>query len=190
MELLVFGHAGLPAIVFPTSQGRFFEFEDRGMVAALWGKIESGGLQLFCLDSVDSESWYNKNVPPRWRIARHAQYEDYLLHEVVPLIRQKNPRWDLGTVDRVPATYNTLAGNYLGVTRYVRGFQSRRSLLIWKIYGRRLDGWTNDDFPTEKVPGDASTLHWKGKPLPNTAENRETREVRSASTTSLTPTRT
>ncbi|HVH86316.1 MAG TPA: alpha/beta fold hydrolase, partial [Terriglobales bacterium] len=97
MELLVFGHAGLPTIVFPTSQGRFFEFEDRGMVGALWQKIESGGLQLFCLDSVDAESWYNKNVPPRWRIARHTQYEDYVLHEVVPLIRQKNSRWDLAT---------------------------------------------------------------------------------------------
>ena len=35
------------------------------------------------------ESWYNRNVPPRWRIARHVQYEDYLIHEVVPLIRLK-----------------------------------------------------------------------------------------------------
>ena len=95
MEMLVFGHAGLPTLVFPTSQGRFFEFEDRGMVSRLWGKIESGGLQLFCLDSVDSESWYNKAVPPRCRVARHMQYEDYILNEVVPLIRQKNPRPDL-----------------------------------------------------------------------------------------------
>jgi len=43
-------------------------------------------------------------------------------------------------------------------SRYVRKFQARRSLLIWKIFGRRLDGWTNEDFPTESVPGDASTL--------------------------------
>lgn len=43
-------------------------------------------------------------------------------------------------------------------SRYVRKFQSRRSLLAWKIFGRRLDGWTNDDHPTEAVPGDASTL--------------------------------
>ena len=35
MELLVFGAAGLPVLVFPTSCGRFFDFEDRGMVAAL-----------------------------------------------------------------------------------------------------------------------------------------------------------
>ena len=40
----------------------------------------------------------------------------------------------------MPATYNTLAGNYIGVTKYVRGFQSRRSLLIWKVFGQRLDG--------------------------------------------------
>jgi esterase/lipase superfamily enzyme len=97
MELLVFGHAGLPTLVFPTSQGRFFEFEDRQMVAALSQYIGSGALQLYCLDSVDSESWYNKNVPPRWRVARHMQYEEYVLREVVPLIKKKNPRSDLGT---------------------------------------------------------------------------------------------
>src|SRR6202012_1392566 len=42
MELLVFGHDGLPAVVFPTSQGRFFEFEDQGMVGALRDKLEGG----------------------------------------------------------------------------------------------------------------------------------------------------
>ncbi len=43
-------------------------------------------------------------------------------------------------------------------SRYVREFQSRRSLLVWKIFGQRLDGWTNADHPTESVPGDPSTL--------------------------------
>jgi hypothetical protein len=43
-------------------------------------------------------------------------------------------------------------------SRYIRKFQSRRSLLIWKLFGHRLDGWTNDDHPTETVPGDKSTL--------------------------------
>jgi esterase/lipase superfamily enzyme len=90
MELLVFGHGGVPAIVFPTSCGRFYEFEDRGMVGAVWDKIERGEVQLYCVDSVDGESWYNRNVPPRWRIARQVQYEAYVMDEVVPLIRQKN----------------------------------------------------------------------------------------------------
>jgi hypothetical protein len=43
-------------------------------------------------------------------------------------------------------------------SRYIRQFQSRRSLLIWKIFGERLDGWSNDDHPTETVPGDENTL--------------------------------
>ena len=29
MEALVFGHAGTPLLVFPTSVGKFFEYEDR-----------------------------------------------------------------------------------------------------------------------------------------------------------------
>jgi hypothetical protein len=54
------------------------------------------------------------------------------------------PRWDLGNAGPLPATSNTLAGHYLGATRYVRGFQSRRSLLIWKVFGRRTDGLPKD----------------------------------------------
>jgi len=43
-------------------------------------------------------------------------------------------------------------------SRYIRKFQSRRSLLTWKMFGERLDGWNNADHPTETVPGDAGTL--------------------------------
>ena len=90
MEMLVHGHGGLPAVVFPSSQGRFFEFEDRGMVGAVGDKIERGELQLFCVDSVDAESWYNRDVPARWRVARQMQYENYVMGEVLPLLRRMN----------------------------------------------------------------------------------------------------
>jgi len=43
-------------------------------------------------------------------------------------------------------------------SRYVRMFQSRRSLLIWKLFGERLDGWLNSDHPTESSPGNPATL--------------------------------
>src|ERR1700729_4295870 len=95
MELLVFGHTGLPVLVFPTSCGRFFEFEDRGMVNTIHDKLEHGHIQLVCVDSVDSESWYNRAVPPRWRIARHMQYEGYVMQEVLPLIRRQNQNPEL-----------------------------------------------------------------------------------------------
>src|SRR5882672_9219592 len=91
MELLVFGHAGLPMIAFPTSMGRFYDYEDRGMIAALAPRIERGELLVFCVDSVDKESWYNKGIHPRARVLRHLQYEGYLLHELLPLVHARNP---------------------------------------------------------------------------------------------------
>ena len=90
--MLVFGHGGLPVVVFPTSQGRFFEFEDNGMVDAVRWKLDEGKLQLFCVDSVDGESWYNRDVPARWRIARQIQYQEYVLREVLPYVRNGGNR--------------------------------------------------------------------------------------------------
>src|SRR5438445_3302373 len=90
MELLVFGHGGMPLLVFPTSEGRFFDYEDRGMIAILSPKIDRGELQVFCVDSVDAESWYNRQVHPRLRVLRHLQYERYLLHELLPFLHSKN----------------------------------------------------------------------------------------------------
>jgi Hydrazine synthase alpha subunit middle domain len=58
-------------------------------------------------------------------------------------------------------------------SRYIRQFQSRRSLIVWKVYGKRLDGWSNDDFPTARVKGDPDTLELAGKPIPNTQTNRD-----------------
>lgn len=91
MELLVFGHGGAPALVFPTSRGRFYEFEDRGMVASLAYQIEQGWLQLICVDSVDEESWYNYGADAGARLFRHDQYEHYILTEVLPFVRESNP---------------------------------------------------------------------------------------------------
>src|SRR5262245_60671488 len=96
MELLLFGHAGPPVIVFPSSMGAFFEYEDNGMVAAVAEKLERGWLQLYCVTSVDGESWYNRHTHPRDRVRRHLQYEDYILNDVVPLVRHLNRHPGIG----------------------------------------------------------------------------------------------
>ena len=88
MELLVFGHGGSAGDCVSDFVWAVFEFEDRQMVATVGDKIDRGELQLFCVDSVDGESWYNKNVGPRWRIARQVQYENYVMNEAVPFVRE------------------------------------------------------------------------------------------------------
>lgn len=84
MEVLRFGQAGLPVLAFPTSMGRYYQWEDFGMVGALADKIEAGHIQMFCVDSVDNESWYANGAHPRDRVRRHLDYERYIVDEMLP----------------------------------------------------------------------------------------------------------
>lgn len=162
MEMLVFGHDGLPALVFPTSCGRFYEFEDRGMVGAVAEEIEAGRLQLFCVDSVDAESWYNRGVGADWRASRHNSYEHYLLHDVLPLVRTFNHNPHLVSV-------GCSFGGYHAVNIALRhpelftGFLSMSG--AFDLRGLGFLGWHYDDnayfnLPLDYVPNlhDSATL--------------------------------
>lgn len=90
MELLVFGHAGAKVLVFPTREGRFYEYENLRLVQSLRPKIEAGQLQLFCVEGLADETFYCWWRHPADRIRRYTQYEDYLLHEVLPFMAHRN----------------------------------------------------------------------------------------------------
>lgn len=89
MELLVFGDGGTPVLFFPTRTARFYDYEDWRIVGAVEDKINAGLLQLICVDSLDIESFYAQ-TNPRDKIKRHLEYEQYIIKEVIPLIRSKN----------------------------------------------------------------------------------------------------
>jgi esterase/lipase superfamily enzyme len=72
MQLKVYGQDGKNAIVFP-SAGKFYEYEDFGMVEACCPFIEEGNLRLFTVDSVDNQSWLNFSAPPADRGRRHSE---------------------------------------------------------------------------------------------------------------------
>jgi len=112
MEFLWFGWSGYPVLAFPTSMGRFFQYEDTGLIGALADKIDAGYLQLVCVDSVDAESWYDKQIPPAARGRRHEQYDAYLANELVPYIRNRAQRDRLGTFGCSFGAYH--AANFAG----------------------------------------------------------------------------
>ncbi len=91
MELLIFGDRGTPVLVFPTSMGRFYQWEDFGMIARLQDRVDGGELQLWCVDSLDGESFYHAGRTPDERVRRHVAYERYIVDEVLPAIAQANP---------------------------------------------------------------------------------------------------
>ena len=86
MEMLRFGTTGLPLLAFPTSGGTFYQWEDFGLIGALADRIEAGRLQVWCVDSVDMESWYANGRHPAERVRRHLDYERHVLAEVLPAL--------------------------------------------------------------------------------------------------------
>ncbi|KQS82353.1 MULTISPECIES: esterase family protein [unclassified Rhizobium] len=86
MEYKVYGHAGRPLLVFPTSNGRFFQYEDSGMIAELQGFIEAGKIQVWTVDGIDGETFFSKDDDLQHRIERHQAYFRYISDEVMPEI--------------------------------------------------------------------------------------------------------
>lgn len=108
MELLVYGQGGTPILVFPTSQGKFFEYENNGMIQAVSAKIERGELMVFCVDSGDSESWYNRGIHPHDRVTRYVAYENYVLYELAPLMKNLSGHQQITTTGCSLGAYHAL----------------------------------------------------------------------------------
>ncbi len=90
MELKIYGTSGKAVLVFPCMNGRFFDFENFGMVDAVKDFIECEKIQLFAVDGIDNQSWTNWSASPGERACRHEDYDSYIIQEVVPFIKQKN----------------------------------------------------------------------------------------------------
>ena len=87
VQMLVFGHAGYPVVLFPTSKGSFHENRDMGLIASAQWYIEQGLIQIYCPESNDAQSFYNKSVHPHQRIEQHVAYDKMICHELVERIR-------------------------------------------------------------------------------------------------------
>jgi esterase/lipase superfamily enzyme len=148
MELLVFGHAGAKVLVFPTRDGRFYEYENLRIVNSLAEKINAGQLQLWCLDNIASETFYCFWRHPADRIRRHVQYEEYILNEVMPLMNQKNPH--PCTIAHGCSLGAFLAGNmafrYPHLFQKLAAFSGRYDLTMnVEYFGNLFDGYYDEN---------------------------------------------
>ena len=88
MGVLVYGHWGKPLLVFPTSGGDEWEYEQQGMVEALGHHLEAGRVKVFCAGSVNNDSWYDRKVQPAYRSYLQALFDAYVAFELAPFIHE------------------------------------------------------------------------------------------------------
>lgn len=81
-----YGHFGRPVVVFPSEQGRAWDYENNGMVGAVADLIDAGRVKLYCVDSFDEVSWSDKSAPLEERANRHHAYESWVTDQVTGFI--------------------------------------------------------------------------------------------------------
>lgn len=90
VNVLSFGEKGLPVIVFPTSKGRYYEAKDQGLIGAAASFLDQGLVKIYCVDSMDAMSWYNKGTHPSERLRAHKSYDLMVSEELIPFCRSES----------------------------------------------------------------------------------------------------
>lgn len=91
IEMSVFGHSGYPVIIFPTTMGRFYEAKDFELIESAKWFVEQGMVTLYCPDSVNELSWYNKGIHPAEKVKNHIWYDKAIMDELVERVRWNTP---------------------------------------------------------------------------------------------------
>ncbi len=91
MYFRIYGHGGKPCLVIPSQNGNHTDYEGFGMVEACRPWIDTGKLQLYCVDTVDADTVSCGWKYGRDRLERHEGWIQYLIQEVWPLMANEHP---------------------------------------------------------------------------------------------------
>lgn len=95
VHLWTFGHGGLPVVAFPTAGGYAHEWQHHGVVDALSDWLVQGRVKLYCPETNVSETWTSDHWDTGHKMRRHAAYERFVTHELVPRIWHETGRRDV-----------------------------------------------------------------------------------------------
>jgi esterase/lipase superfamily enzyme len=84
LEMLVFGDRGFPVILFPTTKGRYHQNKDFGLIDSVRWFVDEGLVKIYCPDTIDDRSWYDKSIHPADRARNYAWYDKMLTDELMP----------------------------------------------------------------------------------------------------------
>ena len=140
VEYLWFGESGRPLVMFPTSGGRYWENEDRGLVESVSDYVNEGRLQVCCIDAFNEESWTNTQMHPADRVRNHDRFDRYLSEEMMPMVAARAGRDDI-------AVYGASLGGFHAVNFAARHpEQVARCIALSGLFdiNRLLDGYWDE----------------------------------------------
>ncbi|MBK6392364.1 MAG: esterase [Saprospiraceae bacterium] len=119
MEIVQYGHYGFGLLLLPTAAADYLEYERFQLIDAIAPYIESGKCKVFSVNSINSESWMNRQMHPPHKAIRHNQFNQYIYQEVIPYIKTHTS----------PDTPIVISGASLGALHSANLFFKRPDLL-------------------------------------------------------------
>jgi esterase/lipase superfamily enzyme len=89
MPIEIYGHFGFALLLLPTAAADYLEYERFGLIDAIGEFINSGKLKVFSINSINDESWMNKEMNGAYQAIRQNQFNEYVTTEVLPFIKEK-----------------------------------------------------------------------------------------------------
>ncbi|MEY3432300.1 MAG: hypothetical protein RL131_236, partial [Bacteroidota bacterium] len=87
MPIAVYGHYGFALLMIPTAAADYLEYERFQLIEYLRPFIDAGKLKVFSINSINTESWMNKEMEGAHKAIRHNQFNEYVFHEVIPFVK-------------------------------------------------------------------------------------------------------
>jgi esterase/lipase superfamily enzyme len=105
------GDVGAPVLLFPTAGGDAEEIERFHVIDALGPLLEAGRVKIYSCDSVAGRAMLTEEGSPQHRMWMQNQFEQFVYHELVPLIRNDCRSEDIGilTAGSSIGAFNALA---------------------------------------------------------------------------------
>ena len=89
MPVAVYGHYGFALLMVPTAAADYLEYERFELIDQLKPFLDTGKLKIFSVNSINTESWMNKEMEGAHKAIRQNQFNEYVFNEVIPFIKSK-----------------------------------------------------------------------------------------------------
>lgn len=87
MPVAIYGHYGFALLMIPTAAADYLEYERFQLIDQLAPYIDAGKIKVFSINSINNESWMNKEMEGAHKAIRHNQFNDYVFNEIIPFIK-------------------------------------------------------------------------------------------------------
>jgi len=168
--MLVFGDRGYPVILFPTTKGRYYQNKDFGLIESVRWFIDQGLVKIYCPDTIDDRSWYDKGISPATRARNYTWYDKMLLDELVPWAMHETG------VGKVAMAGCSFGGYHAANFAFKHPEKVSNLFTMGGAFDIKMftDGFYNDDVfynnPVDFLPGDNAGELWNMNIILGTSE--------------------